>query len=99
MDQRTMRNIFGQFATGVTVITCANDEGTPHGATVTAFTPISIEPRLCQVTLTRKSKACGYLDETSGAAAYCGSLDDPHSRWFDATARFTPSCVPLSAVS
>ncbi len=39
MDQRTMRNIFGQFATGVTVITCANDEGTPHGATVTAFTP------------------------------------------------------------
>ncbi|ETA08589.1 MULTISPECIES: flavin reductase family protein [Gordonia] len=189
MDQRTMRNIFGQFATGVTVITCANDQGTPHGATVTAFTPISIEPRLCQVTLTRKSKACGYLDdapfavnilksdqldtamhfagkpqehgpewssewlvpalagnaatlicnpwasydggdhviyvgeivgahvdteaepllfyrskfhdlgETSGAAAYCGSLDDPHSRWFDATARFTPSCVPLSAVS
>ncbi|MCK8614801.1 flavin reductase family protein [Gordonia sp. C13] len=189
MDQRTMRNIFGQFATGVTVITCANDEGTPHGATVTAFTPISIEPRLCQVTLTRKSKACGYLDaapfavnilrsdqldtamhfagkpqehgpewssdwlvpalagsaatlicnpwasydggdhviyvgeivdahvdtdaepllfyrskfhdlgETSGAAAYCGSLDDPHSRWFDATARFTPTCVPLSAVS
>ena len=63
MDQRTMRNIFGQFATGVTVITCANNDGAAHGATVTAFTPISIEPRLCQVTLTRKSKACGYLDD------------------------------------
>ncbi|MGW5267598.1 flavin reductase family protein [Rhodococcus sp. NPDC003994] len=62
MDQRTLRNLFGQFASGVTVITCTNAEGTPHGATVTAFTSISLEPRLCQVTLTRKSKACGYLD-------------------------------------
>ncbi|MFC9360179.1 flavin reductase family protein [Rhodococcus sp. NPDC057014] len=63
MDQRTLRNIFGQFASGVTVITCANSDGEPHGATVTAFTAISIEPRLCQVTLTRKSKACNYLSD------------------------------------
>ena len=34
MDQRALRNIFGQFASGVTVVTCANAEGTPHGATV-----------------------------------------------------------------
>lgn len=38
MDQRALRNIFGQFASGVTVVTCAGAEGTPHGATVTAFT-------------------------------------------------------------
>ncbi|ETT23950.1 nitrilotriacetate monooxygenase component B [Rhodococcus aetherivorans] len=63
MDQRALRNIFGQFASGVTVVTCANAEGAPHGATVTAFTAISLEPRLCQVTLTRTSKACGYLDD------------------------------------
>ncbi|MEO9330490.1 flavin reductase family protein [Gordonia aurantiaca] len=189
MDSRPLRNIFGQFASGVTVITCASDDGTPHGATVTAFTPISLEPRLCQVTLTRTSKACSYLRDApfavniladdqidiamhfagkpqtpgpvwnhewdvptlagtattiickpwashdggdhviylgeiidayvdpsaqpllfyrskfhqlgdiSGAAAYCGSLDDPHTGWFDATARFTPACVPLSAAS
>ncbi len=43
MDQRTLRNIFGQFASGVTVITCANAAGEPHGATVTAFTAVSIE--------------------------------------------------------
>jgi flavin reductase (DIM6/NTAB) family NADH-FMN oxidoreductase RutF len=67
MDQRTLRNIFGQFASGVTVITCDNAEGTPHGATVTAFTAISMEPRLCQVTLTRKSKACSYLRDASFA--------------------------------
>jgi len=61
MDQKELRNIFGQFASGVTVITCTNEDGAPHGATVTAFTAVSLEPRLCQVTLTRTSKACKFL--------------------------------------
>lgn len=63
MDARKLRGIFGQFASGVTVITCRNGDGAPHGATVTAFTAISLEPALCQVTLTRKSKACQYLSD------------------------------------
>jgi flavin reductase (DIM6/NTAB) family NADH-FMN oxidoreductase RutF len=61
MEKRSLKNVFGQFASGVTVITCANAEGAPHGATVTAFTAVSMEPRLCQVTVTRRSKACNYL--------------------------------------
>ena len=61
MEKRSLKNVFGQFASGVTVITCTNADGAPHGATVTAFTAMSLEPRLCQVTMTRKSKACGYL--------------------------------------
>jgi flavin reductase (DIM6/NTAB) family NADH-FMN oxidoreductase RutF len=56
-----IRDLFGRFATGVTVITCVNSEGAPHGATVTAFTPVSMDPRLCQVTLNRSAKACGLL--------------------------------------
>lgn len=63
MDQRQLRDIFGEFATGVTVITCADHDGEPHGATVTAFTPISLDPPLCQVALTRRSKACAYLSD------------------------------------
>lgn len=62
MDTRTLRNAFGRFATGVTVITCENADGAPHGATVTAFTPISLDPPLVQVALTRTSKACGLLE-------------------------------------
>jgi flavin reductase (DIM6/NTAB) family NADH-FMN oxidoreductase RutF len=62
MDSRELRNAFGQFATGVTVVTCTSDEGGPHGATVNAFTAVSLEPALAQVTLTRTSKACQYLD-------------------------------------
>ncbi|WP_219417805.1 flavin reductase family protein [Pseudonocardia nigra] len=61
-DQRELRDAFGRFATGVTFVTCTNREGRPRGATVNAFTAVSLEPALCQVTLTRKSKACQYLD-------------------------------------
>jgi flavin reductase (DIM6/NTAB) family NADH-FMN oxidoreductase RutF len=63
VNTRELRGVFGLFATGVTVVSCRNiDDGRPHGATVTAFTPISLEPALCQVTLTRTSKACQFLD-------------------------------------
>ncbi len=63
MNNPELRNVFGMFATGVTVVTCRSmEDGCPHGATVTAFTPISLDPPLCQVTLTRASKACQYLD-------------------------------------
>ncbi|TCC48830.1 flavin reductase [Kribbella capetownensis] len=61
MDARELRNAFGQFATGVTVVTCVSDDGGPHGATVNAFTAVSLEPALAQVTLNRTSKACQYL--------------------------------------
>ncbi|EHR51245.1 DIM6/NTAB family protein [Saccharomonospora marina XMU15] len=61
LDQLDLRKGFGRFATGVTVVTCANDRGEPHGATVNAFTAVSLEPALCQVTVTRRSKICGYL--------------------------------------
>ena len=61
MNVRKLRDVFGLFATGVTVVTCASEDGQPHGATVTAFTPVSLDPPLCQVALTRASKACRYL--------------------------------------
>ncbi|MEB3366160.1 flavin reductase family protein [Saccharopolyspora mangrovi] len=62
MDPRTLRSTFGRFATGVTVITCRTRDGRHHGATVTAFTPISLEPPLVQVALTRTAKAAGHLE-------------------------------------
>jgi len=61
MDPRELRNAFGQFATGVTVVTCTNADGEPHGATVNAFTAVSLDPPLAQVTLARNSKACEFL--------------------------------------
>lgn len=62
MDPRELRNAFGRFATGVTVVTCTNEDSEPHGATVNAFTAVSLEPALAQVTLGRSSRACQYLE-------------------------------------
>ena len=95
VEQRELRNIFGHFATGVTVITCRNADGDPHGATVTAFTSVSMEPRLCQVTMTRKSKACKYLsaapfavnvladDQVDTAMHFAGRPCVPEPSWAD----------------
>jgi flavin reductase (DIM6/NTAB) family NADH-FMN oxidoreductase RutF len=62
IDSRELRHTFGTFATGVTVVTTRTPDGVPHGATVNAFTAVSLEPPLAQVTLTRSSKAAQYLD-------------------------------------
>lgn len=62
MDPKTLRTTFGRFATGVTVVTCRSSDGEPHGATVTAFMPVSLDPPLITVALTRTSRACTYLD-------------------------------------
>lgn len=62
-DSRRLRHAFGKFATGVTVVTCRTPDGTPHGATVNAFTAVSLDPPLAQVTLIRGNKASTYLED------------------------------------
>jgi flavin reductase (DIM6/NTAB) family NADH-FMN oxidoreductase RutF len=42
VDPAALRSCLGHFATGVTVITCDGD-GSPHGATVNAFTAVPLE--------------------------------------------------------
>lgn len=80
VPSRELRDAFGRFATGVTVVTCRSDQGTPHGATVNAFTAVSLEPALCQVTLTRQSKACSYLDGAAFAVNVLGA-DQADTAW------------------
>lgn len=62
VDARELRNAFGQFGSGVTVVTTRGADGTPHGATVNAFTAVSLDPPLAQVTLARGSKAARLLE-------------------------------------
>jgi flavin reductase (DIM6/NTAB) family NADH-FMN oxidoreductase RutF len=95
LDPRSVRDAFGRFATGVTVVTCARDDGVPHGATVNAFTAVSLEPALCQVTVTRQSRACGYLEgapfavnvladgQLDTAWHFAGRPQDPEPAWAD----------------
>lgn len=46
IDQRDLRNAFGQFATGVTVITTTDLDGRCYGLTANSFSSVSIEPAL-----------------------------------------------------
>lgn len=61
VDPARLRKAFGAFTTGVTVVTCQAPDGRPHGATVNAFTAVSLDPPLAQVTLIRGNKASEYL--------------------------------------
>jgi flavin reductase (DIM6/NTAB) family NADH-FMN oxidoreductase RutF len=44
--QRDLRDAFGLFATGVTIVTAVRPDGAPVGVTANSFTSVSLEPPL-----------------------------------------------------
>ena len=46
LDSRALRNAFGAFATGVTVITTRGADGRDYGLTANSFSSVSLEPPL-----------------------------------------------------
>ncbi len=49
LDPKALRNAFGSYMTGVTVITAMTDDGKPVGFTANSFTSVSLEPPLLLV--------------------------------------------------
>ncbi len=47
VSSKQFRALMGSFAAGVTVVTTVDDQGTPWGLTVTAFSALSLDPPLC----------------------------------------------------
>ena len=45
-DSRALRNAFGRFATGVTIVTAIDPDGQPIGLTVNSFSAVSLQPPL-----------------------------------------------------
>ncbi|MEL7029140.1 MAG: flavin reductase family protein, partial [Pseudomonadota bacterium] len=45
-DHRELRTAFGCYATGIAVVTCRAEDGSPVGMTVNSFTSVSLEPPL-----------------------------------------------------
>lgn len=45
-DSRPLRQCLGRFATGVTVVTCRDDDGNAYGITANSFSSVSLEPPL-----------------------------------------------------
>lgn len=55
-QHRSLRDAFGQFATGVTIVTTVNPVDKPVGITVNSFSSVSLEPPLVSWSLDSRSK-------------------------------------------
>ena len=54
-DLRRLRDCFGRFATGVTIITTIDSEGRPTGLTANSFSSVSLDPPLILWSLDKRS--------------------------------------------
>jgi flavin reductase (DIM6/NTAB) family NADH-FMN oxidoreductase RutF len=61
------RRACGRFATGVTVATVLDADGTPHGLTVSSFTSVSLDPPLVLICL---GHAVTMIDAFRGASHF-----------------------------
>jgi len=56
-DLRELRNAFGTFMTGVTVITTRESEGIPRGFTANSFCSVSLDPPLVSVCIAKTAES------------------------------------------
>ncbi len=70
-DPRALRDAFGAFATGVTVVTSRTAEGAPIGFTANSFASVSLDPPLLLICLAKTSR--NYANMT-GAPAFAVNI-------------------------
>lgn len=68
IDPRSLRDAFGTFATGVTVVTALGADGAPVGFTANSFTSVSLDPPLLLVCLAKTSRNFQAVTSASGFA-------------------------------
>jgi flavin reductase (DIM6/NTAB) family NADH-FMN oxidoreductase RutF len=68
VDPRALRDAFGAFLTGVTVVTAHDAAGRPVGFTANSFASLSLEPPLLLVCLARTSRNFQTLTNAAGFA-------------------------------
>lgn len=67
-DRRALRDAFGSFMTGVTVVTCRDGGGQPLGFTANSFASVSLDPPLLLVSIARSSANYAAFTGASGFA-------------------------------
>jgi flavin reductase (DIM6/NTAB) family NADH-FMN oxidoreductase RutF len=65
-DSRTLRDGFGEFMTGVTVVTTRDPDGEPTGLTVNSFSSLSLDPPLVMFAVDRDSNTFDAFEQASG---------------------------------
>jgi flavin reductase (DIM6/NTAB) family NADH-FMN oxidoreductase RutF len=64
IDARELRNVMGNFATGVTIITTKDGTGKPFGLTANAFSSLSLDPPLLLICVDKKVDCYACFDES-----------------------------------
>ncbi len=62
-DKKALRNVFGSFATGVTVITTRQKNGLPRGFTANSIASVSLDPPLLLVCIAKSAHSCSAFCE------------------------------------
>ncbi len=82
-EAEAFRSVMSHFATGVTVLTGADPEGTPVGLTANSFTSVSLDPPLVLVCVSNDSTSRSAILETGRfAISVLRREDEPLSRRF-----------------
>ena len=67
-ELRALRNTFGAFMTGVTVVTTKDRDDTPRGFTANSFSSVSLDPPLVSVCIGKFADSLGVFQRSSGFA-------------------------------
>lgn len=68
LDPRALRDAFGCFMTGVTVVTALDDQGQPIGFTANSFSSVSLDPPLLLVSIANSSRNLAAFETAKGFA-------------------------------
>ena len=66
IERELFYGLMASFASGVTVVTSRDADGTPRGFTASSFSSLSLEPRLCLVSVDNRSESLAAIRD-SGA--------------------------------
>lgn len=78
---RALRDAFGCFATGVTVVTLRDPEGRPAGLTVNSFSSLSLTPPLCLFSVGRSQVSAPWFKKASAFAVNVLALEQEALAW------------------
>ncbi len=67
-DAKSLRQAFGSFMTGVTVVTTIAADGAPRGFTANSFTSVSLDPPLLLICIAKTAASCAVFSKTPAFA-------------------------------
>src|SRR5436190_20260539 len=87
-DKRTLRDAFGSFATGVTIVTTSGPAGADIGLTANSFSSVSLDPPMVLWSLARTSSSIDAFRNCAHFAVHILSSDQEAL-----SARFASKCI------